>query len=133
MEKKTIVSLCVIGLMLVSSGISIGATRIENNFESQPLTNAVINITVNDTWDMLSNSGDGIQSYIDVRTNGEWMGERIDTPIPEHPIHYNLHLLQDEAGLEKFMELYGGYEPLIIGCKSGGRSWKGANIILNAA
>ncbi len=132
MEKKKIVSFCIIGLMLVSSVISVNATRIEKNYESQPLTNGVVNITVNETWDMLNNLGDGIQFYIDVRTNGEWMGERIDTPIPEHPRHFNLHLLQDATMLQKFMDIYGGYDTLIIGCKSGGRSWKGANIILNA-
>ena len=137
MEIKKIVSIFVIGLMLVSTGISASATRLENksfikNVISRPLTNEVINITVNETWDMLNNAGDGIQFYIDVRRNDEWMAERIDTPIPEHPRHYNLHLLQDPILLEKFMSLYGDVETLIIGCKSGGRSWKAANIILNA-
>lgn len=137
MEKKTIVSIFVIGLMLMSTGLSASATRIENislikNIISQPLTYDVINITVNETWDMLNNAGDGIQFYIDVRTNGEWNAERIDTPIPEHPRHYNLHLLQDTTMLDKFMSLYGDVDTLIIGCKSGGRSWKAANIILNA-
>ncbi len=136
MEKKTILSIFVIGLMLVSSGISVSATRMENksiykNGISQPLNNGITNITVNETWDMLNNIGDGIQIYIDVRRNDEWNPERIDTPIPEHPRHYNLHLLQDETLLEKFMSLY-DYDTLIIGCKSGSRSWKAANIILNA-
>jgi rhodanese-related sulfurtransferase len=137
MENKKIVSICIIGLMLVSTGISVSATEFENKslikkVVSQPLTNEIVNITVNETWDMLNNAGDGIQFYVDVRTNGEWNDERIDTPIPEHPRHFNLHLLQDATFLEKFMSLYSDVETLIIGCKSGGRSWKAAKIIRDA-
>jgi rhodanese-related sulfurtransferase len=136
--KKIVVPICIIGLMLVFSGLSVSATTTVNkiNFNNssmpQATNKAVTNLTVNETWDMLTNAGDGIQFYIDVRRNDEWMAERIDTPLPEHPRHYNLHLLQDATLLEKFMSLYGNVDTLIIGCKSGGRSWKAANIILNA-
>jgi rhodanese-related sulfurtransferase len=136
MEKKTILSIVVIGLMLVSSGISVSATRmgkisVYSNGESQPLSNGITNITVNEAWDMLINSGDGIQIPIDVRRNDEWNPERINTSIPEHPRHYNLHLLQDATLLEKFISLYDGYD-IIVYCKAGGRSWAGASLINDA-
>ena len=136
MEKKTIVTICVIGLMLVSSGISVSATRMEKilvykNGGSQPLNNGITNITVNEAWDMLTNSGDGIQIPIDVRRNDEWNPERINTSIPENPRHYNLHLLQDPVLLEKFVSLYSDLD-IIVYCKKGGRSWTAANLINDA-
>jgi rhodanese-related sulfurtransferase len=125
--------------MLVSSGISVTATRMENkilnenifeNVESQPLSRGITNITVNESWDFLNGSC-SIEIPIDVRRNDEWNPERIDTPIPEHPRHYCLDRLEDEALLEKFISLYDGMD-IIVYCKKGGRSWKAANIINDA-
>jgi len=134
MEKKTIVSIFVIGLMLVSTGISASATRMGNekfsNNMSQPLNRGITNLTVQEAWDFLNGSC-SIEIPIDVRRNDEWNPERIDTPIPEHPRHYNLHLLQDETLLEKFVSLYNGKD-IIVYCKAGGRSWKAANLINDA-
>jgi rhodanese-related sulfurtransferase len=134
MEKKTLVSICVIGLMLVSSGISVSATRIGNekfsNNMSQPITKGITNITVLEAWELL----DGDCTYeipIDVRRNDEWNPERINTSIPEHPRHYNLHLLQDPILLEKFVSLYDGFD-IVVYCKAGGRSWAAANLINDA-
>jgi rhodanese-related sulfurtransferase len=121
--------------MLVSTGISVSATKTVNksafyNVVSQPLNNGITNITVNETWDM-TNDGGSIEIPIDVRRNDEWNPERIDTPIPEHPRHYNLHLLQDETLLQKFIDLYDGMD-IIVYCKKGGRSWMAANLINDA-
>ncbi len=135
MDKKIIVSLFVIGMMLVSSGISVSATGMGKKFvydkdKSQPLSMAITNLTVNETWDMLNGSC-SLEIPIDVRRNDEWNPERIDTPIPEHPRHFCLDRLEDETLLAKFMSLYNGKD-IVVYCKKGGRSWKAANIILNA-
>ncbi|UCF50481.1 MAG: hypothetical protein JSU91_03085 [Thermoplasmatales archaeon] len=136
MEKKIIVSFCIIGLMLVSSCISVGAnTRVGNecifnNELSQPLNRGITNLTVQEAWDMLNGSC-SIEIPIDVRRNDEWNPEIIDTPIPEHPRHFCLDRLEDETLLEKFMDLYDGLD-IIVYCKAGGRSWKAANIINDA-
>jgi rhodanese-related sulfurtransferase len=79
----------------------------------------------------MTNDGSTIEIPIDVRRNDEWNPERIDTPIPEHPRHYNLHLLEDATLLQKFVDLYDGYD-IIVYCKKGGRSWKAANLINDA-
>jgi len=135
MEKKTFVSICVIGLMLVSTGISVSATRMGNEkfyntYDSQPLKKGVTNLTVQEAWDLL-NGACSLEIPIDVRRNDEWNPERINTSIPENPRHYNLHLLQDPTLLEKFVSLYDGRD-IIVYCKSGGRSWKAANLISDA-
>jgi len=137
--KKMAIPICVIGIMLVISGISVNATTMENkividkvctNDISQPLSKAVTNLTVQEAWDLLNGSC-SYEIPIDVRRNDEWNPERIDTPIPEHPRHYCLDRLQNATLLAKFISLYDGFD-IIVYCKAGGRSWKGANIILNA-
>jgi len=53
-------------------------------------------ISVQEAWDMLNDPSpsNGIQIPIDVRTDSEWYGERINTPYPEDPRHYCLSDLQ---------------------------------------
>ncbi len=134
MNKKIVVSIFVVGLMLVSSGASINALS-ENkqsfdmtNSKSQNLNNGITNITVQEAWDLLTDTGNGIQVLIDVRRITEWRPERMDTPIPEHPRWYLLDLLQNASILPKFMAQYDGCD-ILVSCKSGGRSWKAAKII----
>jgi rhodanese-related sulfurtransferase len=131
MKKKTFVSIFVIGLMLVSSVISVSATRMGNekfsNNMSQPLERGVTNLTVQEAYELLTGPC-SLEIPIDVRRNDEWNPERINTSMPEHPRHYNLHLLQDPILLEKFVDLYAGKD-IIVYCKAGGRSWKAANLI----
>jgi len=134
MEKKTFASICVIGLMLVSSGISVSATRMGNekfsNNMPQPLIKGVTNLTVQEAYELLTGPC-SLEIPIDVRRNDEWNPERINTSIPENPRHYNLHLLQDPVLLEKFVSLYDGRD-IIVYCKAGGRSWTAANLINDA-
>ena len=77
---------------------------------------------------MLTNTSDGIQIPIDVRTNSEWIGEHINTPAPENPVHYPLADLQNAIGLQEFMSLYEG-EEIILYCASGTRSTIAVNIL----
>lgn len=122
--KKIIIAACMIVMMLVSSGISISATTSDfSNYEAKAtgFKECPINITVHDAWDMLTNTGDGIQIPIDVRRDDEWAEGYIDTPFPECPVWFTLDLLKNETALQEFMEIYDGKE-LILYCKGGYRS-----------
>ena len=135
MKKRIVWAILVIGFMLVSSGLSINALNVENkqvittgNNEFQSMNNGIINITVEEAYDMLTNPDDGVQIPIDVRRITEWRPERIDTPFPEHPRWYLLDLIQNTSILPKFMFQYAGCE-IILYCKGGYRSYKAARAI----
>jgi rhodanese-related sulfurtransferase len=123
--KKIIIATFVIGLMLVSTGVSISATTNKYlTFDSAPriMNDCPINITVHEAWDMLTDTGDGLQIPVDVRRIDEWETGFIDTPFPESPIWYEKDLFQNETGLQIFMEKYDG-EDLVVYCKGGYRSY----------
>lgn len=133
--KKKIMTICIIGLMLATTGISVNAIKNEyktNNIEYQKMNGDIINITVQEAYNMLTNTGDGIQVPIDVRRINEWRPQRIDTPIPENPRWYLLDLLQNESILPKFLYQYSHCD-VIFYCKSGGRSYKAAKIVANTS
>lgn len=88
------------------------------------------NITVGDAWEFLSNTTNGIQIPIDVRTDEEWKKEHIDTQHPENPKHHSLSDLQNETKLQNFKALYYGKE-VILYCKSGVRSEMAAQILVD--
>ena len=85
-------------------------------------------ITVQEAQNLLTDTSNGVQIPIDVRTDGEWYNERIDTPYPEEPKHYCLSNLQDENGLQEFISIYNGMD-IVVYCKSGGRSGSAVQII----
>ena len=87
-----------------------------------------IDISVDEAWNLLSDTSNGIQIPIDVRTDSEWKSERIDTPFPEDPRHFTLSKLQTEEGLQEFISMYNGSD-IILYCRSGGRSSSAAYII----
>ncbi len=87
-------------------------------------------ITVGEAWALLSNLSNGIQIPIDARTYGEWHGERIDTPYPEYPRHYELALLESQEGIQEFKFLYEGRE-VILYCRAGSRSSNAAQILVD--
>jgi rhodanese-related sulfurtransferase len=84
------------------------------------------NITVKQAYNLLTNTSNGIQKPIDVRTPSEWAIAHIDTPYPENPQHWPY--LQMGQNLSKFMELYQGKE-IILYCKGGFRSLTAANLL----
>ena len=138
MKKRIVWAILVIGLMLVSSGVSINALNVENkqvistgNSVPQSMNNGIINITAEEAYAMCTNTGDGIQIPIDVRRIDEWRPQRIDTPIPEHPRWYLWDLIKNASILPKFLFQYDGCE-IIVYCKGGYRSWKAANNISDA-
>jgi len=136
----------VFGIIVLLFGLTVGPTinAIKNGNEQAVNTTADDNymsitldgytdISVQEAWDMLNDPSpsNGIQIPIDVRTDSEWYGERIDTPYPEDPRHYCLSDLQNENGLQEFISIYNGSE-VILSCKSGGRSASAANILVNS-
>jgi rhodanese-related sulfurtransferase len=95
-----------------------------NNFDGYT------NLSVQEIWDLLNSTSNGIQIPIDVRTDQEWINWHFDTPYPEHPRHHILTDLQDPIKLQEFMELYQGKE-IILTCHSGKRSWTATQILIN--
>jgi rhodanese-related sulfurtransferase len=86
-------------------------------------------ISVEEVWYLLSDTSNGIQIPVDVRTVMEWTGERIDTPFPEFPRHFEVADISDSEGYQEFVDLYDGKD-IIVYCKSGGRSASAANILI---
>jgi len=85
------------------------------------------NITVTEAYALLTDTSNGIQIPIDVRTTGEWYDERIKTPYPEFPRHFALSRLSG-TGIPEFISLYEG-QTVIIYCQSGGRSRSAVQIL----
>ena len=123
--KKMIVPMFIIGLMLVSSGLSVNATKTVNKIDvnSMPLKSkdCPINITNEEAWALLTDTGNGIQIPIDVRRDNEWNAGYIDTPFPECPVWYTKDLIETPDGLQTFLDTYAG-EEIVVYCKGGYRS-----------
>jgi rhodanese-related sulfurtransferase len=137
MEKKFIAT----GILFLLIGALFSFSVIANdkqvsfiNFEksiSNFMNCNITNITVQETWDLLNDSGNGIQIPIDVRTESEWNDGYIDTPFPECPVWYCLDLLDNETGLQEFIDMFDG-EEVILYCKGGYRSLVGAYILCDS-
>ncbi|HEC81234.1 MAG TPA: rhodanese-like domain-containing protein, partial [Thermoplasmatales archaeon] len=112
-------------LLMTLSGSSNGDEILDDNCT----TKDVIDITVEEAWELLSNISNGVQIPVDVRTDEEWRSERINTSYPEYPRHYNLYDLQEnETLLQDLLSTYNGME-IILYCKSGGRSAIAGNLL----
>jgi len=101
-----------------------------NNAFSFVLDDGYTDITVEEAWNLLNDTSNGIQIPIDVRTDDEWKDEHIDTPPPENPRHHNFYEWDNENILMEFMLLYHGKE-IVIYCRTGGRSVSAANILID--
>jgi rhodanese-related sulfurtransferase len=88
----------------------------------------VIDITVDEAWNLLTDTSNGIQIPVDVRTEEEWRAGYIDTPSPENPRHYSYLEWYDPNILQDFMSTYDGQQ-LILYCGIGGRSKNAANML----
>jgi rhodanese-related sulfurtransferase len=89
-------------------------------------------ISPSEAYDLLTSPTNGIQVPIDVRTENEWRVERIDTPYPEHPLHFASTRLANTAGLQDFIESYNG-KTVILYCRTGGRSASSAQILADSS
>ena len=133
--RKIIVSIFIIVLILMSTGATIKAKNeivTTENYSVQEFNECPINITVQEAWDLLTYTGNGIQIPIDVRYDYEWYSGFINTPWPESPRWYTKDLFQNnETFLQWFLDEYSG-EELVIYCKGGYRSLIVCNILCEA-
>ncbi len=134
MKIRMIISLFVIVIMLVTSGMSINALTTENikefdiaNSKPQNVANGYTNITVNETWDLLTDATT-IEVPIDVRRIDEWRTDRIDTPFPEHP-RWVKDLHKNATILPKFLEQYDGCN-VVLYCKGAYRSFIATKLLI---
>ena len=86
-----------------------------------------INITVHEAWDLLTDTGNGIQIPIDIRSEEQWNESFIDTPWPEYPRWFG----DIENNMENFMEEFDG-EEVVIYCTSGYRSLLACYVLCGA-
>ncbi|MBS3802571.1 MAG: PKD domain-containing protein [Candidatus Thermoplasmatota archaeon] len=125
---KYLLALFLATSFIAPSGISTDITSLSTQKEITDKQVEYIDLTVNEAWDFLSTTSNGIQLPIDVRIDDEWTSSRIDTPFPEYPRHFEKDHIVDEEGFQQFLELYDGND-IIVYCKSGGRSATSASII----
>jgi len=92
----------------------------------------IVNVTVEQVWEMLQNESDGIQLPVDVRTPSEYFNERIATPhFYDKPILYPLQLIEIPIFAKIFIILFNGKE-VILYCRTAHRSYIAAKILIDA-
>ena len=137
MKKNTIIlSICISAMVgLISINVALSSPIEMENYHyqmTQPSyqknTLDYTDISASDVWDLLSSTDNGITLPIDVRTDTEWNDERIDTPYPEFPRHFEKNNIVDSIGYEQFIQLYNGSD-VIVYCKVGGRSTTAAQVL----
>ncbi len=136
MIKKFIINVCIIIVLLIFSGTIVNSGNPENSkinkITLQNFNECPIDITTLEAWGLLTDTGNGIQTPIDVRYEQEWEYGFIDTPYPECPIRYDYDEFEyNETFLQWFINEYSGQE-LVIYCASGGRSRIVSNALCNA-
>lgn len=133
MQYKNSISISIIlvlfGSIFMPVGMSSNSIQIVRHETDQLITQAdYVDISVSEAWDLLSTTDNGIQIPIDVRTDSEWVIDRIDTPFPEYARHFVKDDIIDEEGYQEFLSLYDGND-VIIYCKSGGRSSSASSVL----
>ena len=101
--------------------------------ENKNIVNSYVytDITVEEAWEMLNDTSNGIQYPIDVRSDSEWIGSHIDTPFPEYARHHNFNEWDNQEILDEFLTTYQG-EEIIVYCRSGSRSASASNILVES-
>ena len=79
----TIILFTLISISFVKSNDHYGNFYLNTHTKTK-FTN-YFDINVNEAWNLLNDTSNGIQIPIDVRTNNEWKSEHILTPKPENP------------------------------------------------
>jgi rhodanese-related sulfurtransferase len=124
MKKKLILTISLVLATLLLSGISVNADykSVSNISMPQKLNDCeIFNITVQEAYDLMTDTGNGIQHPIDVRYDYEWYTGFVDAPYPENTRWYCLDLLKDNVTMQIFCDEYGDKE-VIMYCKGGYRS-----------
>jgi rhodanese-related sulfurtransferase len=130
MNKKLtlIITMFICCTLLVSTSYAITEEKTNINYSNK--FDDFINLTVEEVWEYLNDTSNGIQFPIDVRTDSEWETEHINTPKPENPKHHEYTDWYDEQVLNEFMSTFEG-EEVIIYCRSGSRSVTASNILID--
>ena len=110
--KRGLIGIIICTLLVTVAFMPISyAINIVNNELNTTLSNSdlvTIPITVQEAWDLLTDTDNGIQIPIDIRPDEQWDEGFIDTPYPENAVHYSL---DDITGnLYEFMDEYEGKE-----------------------
>lgn len=124
-----------VGIIILFVGGSISSiTGIEHKSTIQissdcymNIEDCVINITVYEAWDLLTNTSNGIQIPIDIRSDNQWNEGFIDTPYPENPVHLN----ENDTDFFDNFDKYEGKE-IMIYCEGGYRSLVISYLLCNA-
>jgi rhodanese-related sulfurtransferase len=105
---------------------------INNNSMKETTIDGYVNLTVAEVWDFISDSNNGIQILIDVRTPEEYFNERIYTSsFLEKPRLFPLYALENnELFLRFFIILYRDNE-IILYCRSANRSFDATKILID--
>ena len=94
-----------------------------------PTFEGYTDLNVDEVWNLVNDTSNGIQYLIDVRYDAEWIMEHIDAPYPEYARHHCKCEWVDESILQDFMDTYQGKE-IILYCQSGGRSASAATTLV---
>ena len=123
----------IVGLVLLFI-VSPSAMSLHEKAMNVPLSahqgNEIINITVQQVWDMLEDEDDGVQIPVDDRTFGEYFTERIATPHSyDKPILYPLQLIEIPFFMNVFFYLFEDKD-VIIYCRSANRSYIAGKLLI---
>ncbi|HHO57308.1 MAG TPA: rhodanese-like domain-containing protein [Thermoplasmatales archaeon] len=92
----------------------------------------IINVTVQEVWEMLNNEEDGKQIPVDVRTFQEYYTERIATPHSyDKPRLYPLQLIEIPIFATIFNIIFAGKD-IILYCRTAHRSYIAAKILMDS-
>ncbi len=96
------------------------------------LDGEIINVTVQEVWEMLNNEEDGKQIPVDVRTFQEYYTERIATPHSyDKPRLYPLQLIEIPIFATIFNIIFNG-KNVILYCRTAHRSYIAAKILIDS-
>lgn len=107
------------------------SNTINNNSMEDTTIDGYVNLTVEEVWDLINDSNNGIQILIDVRTPEEYFDERIYTSsFLEKPRLFPLYIMEsNELFLRFFIMLYRDKE-IILYCRSANRSFIATQILI---
>jgi rhodanese-related sulfurtransferase len=98
----------------------------------QLVTGGYTNLTVEEVWELISNSSNGIQILIDVRTVGEYVGERIYTSsFLEKPRLFPLKIIERDGILLRLFMIRHQDSEVILYCRFGDRSFIATQILID--
>jgi len=106
--------------------------NVESSFCMAASNGEIINVTVQEVWEMLNNEEDGKQIPVDVRTFQEYYTERIATPHSyDKPRLYPLQLIEIPIFATIFNIIFAGKD-IILYCRTAHRSYIAAKILMDS-